>query len=489
MNATPRLYRPLLAALLPVLVLTGGLAADPAAAADLAGKAYLSRVAASAGPDAVTVRLRIRGAAVPSVSYRPGLVQITLRDAFLDPAKQRVPVDHPTVSEVVAYQLDPDTVRVRILTPGVDARKLADTAVLTPEAGGLRLVLRGLPAPAPETAAAPALPAPGSAPAPVVTAQRDSAPDATPKPAPEAPADTLTEVDLNPVAPVDATEAAEAPAPFPRAGEDTALAAAEARTRALEAFERILAEDGSQDAPGPVPANEVAWLAGVRPDAGAQGGGSPALAGPSRTLPDAAPAAGEPTAKPAAPAAHAPSDTHVPAAARAPLTTLPAGAAAPSLVSSGLKMAGGLLVVLALLLAGMTVLRRVRGTAFGGAMPIRVLASASVGGRQNIVVVEVEGRRLVVGVGPAGMELLADLAEGAPAAADATGTGPAAPASTAPVRAVPAPGRGETRFARILKAAGRKAAPARRGDPAADAVARATRDLARHVRRLRERAV
>jgi flagellar protein FliO/FliZ len=172
-------------------------------------------------------------------------------------------------------------------------------------------------------------------------------------------------------------------------------------------------------------------------------------------------------------------DAEAGAATRTPLTTLPGGEGAPTLMHSGLKMAGGLLTVLALILAGMTVLRRVRGTAFGGAMPIRVLASASVGGRQNVVVVEVEGRRLVVGVGPSGMELLADLAQ-APSAAEAPGTGPAGPATAAPV---PSPRGSDTRFARILKAAGRKA------DPQAEAVARATRDLARHVRRLRERAV
>lgn len=470
MNAIGRIRTFLPSALLTALAL----ATPPAAAADLAGKAYLARVAAFAQPDVVTVHLRIRGAAVPAVAYRPGLVQVTLEDAFLDPARQRVPVDHPAVSEVLAYQLDPDTVRVRVLTPGLDARDLADTTVLTPEPGGLRLVLRGLPAPqaAPEpAAAAPATAPPVKRPAPVAVARAEDAPD-------PAPADTLAEENLDATGPGDPADTADASTPFQPAATDPVLAAAEARTRALEAFEQLLSKDGAGEPARPVPPNEVAWLAGVRPDA-PQGGGSPALPEPPPAVSEAAPTHPAPAAPPApeADAAEAPAAP----AARAPLLPLPGGEGAPSLLTSGLKMAGGLFTVLALLLAGMTLLRRVRGTAFGGNLPIRVLASASVGGRQNIVVVEVEGRRLVVGVGPAGMELLADLAQAAPVAG-APGTGPAGSASVP----APAPGRGDTRFARVLKAAGRRPDPA---DPQAEAVARATRDLARHVRRLRERAV
>jgi flagellar protein FliO/FliZ len=72
-------------------------------------------------------------------------------------------------------------------------------------------------------------------------------------------------------------------------------------------------------------------------------------------------------------------------------------------------MAGGLALVLALMVGILALVKRFKVTGFTGRVPIRVLGSTSVGSRQNVVVVEVEGRRLVVGVGPNGVVRLADL--------------------------------------------------------------------------------
>jgi len=483
MNATLPRSRALAAAL-PLLL--AALVPAPAGAATpeverLANLAYLARVTADADPQGVYVRLRVRGETVPQVSFRPGIVQVTLPHAFLDPAKQRVAVEESRVREVIAYQLDPETVRVRVLADGVTADALADATRVTAGSHGLRLTLRGLPAPAP-----PALPRP--APTAVARAAAPALADAPPEAAPEtsAPSDAAKPAPKA-AAPTWSAEAA----PFPPAGPDTARLAEDARADALMAFERILADggDGAGDPALPAP-SRLALL--PEPD-GRMGGGmaaeppaaAPASEGAGATQPAAeavteAPLPAAPQEAPA-PAAQAPApktETSAPAETGGllPLKHLPAsGEGAPTLWSSGVKMAGGLLTVLALLLAGVAAMRRVRGAGLGARVPIRVLASASLGGRQNIVVVEVEGRRLVVGVGPGGTELLATLDGEAPA-----GPGDLA-APSAPERGaatVPS-GRRDTPFARALKRAGRS--------DGADAVARTTRQLQRQVRLLQER--
>lgn len=451
---------------------------DGADAGD-AGRAYLSELSPAVEGDTLSLRLRIDGEARNSIAIRRDGVQVTLEGAFLDPAKQHLAVDHPAIREVFAYQYDPDTVRVRVLTRGLPPDALRDHVALRDEGRSLVLTVSGLkgarPAPvAAATAATAKAPKPAVAPvemapverAPVDKVSVDQALDAAPAsvPAPQA-------------APAAPAAPAATPAPDPARA---AARAAQARAEAMATLERLLGDtDGA-----------------ARADAAPQGAGMQALVVPRAALLPLAPQGGGAPAEAGKPAAPAPATKPFPAAAVAqpdaaetanpaeaapvPLKPLPRGLAAarPDLWSSGLRMAGGLIVVLGLLAVGVAVLRRVRGAALGGRMPIRVLASASLGSRQNIVVVEVEGRRLVVGVTPGGMELLADLTAAGPDgdAADAAGGRAAAP---------------ESPFARALARAGERVGGRGKGRAterdAADALRRTTHALQRRVRRLKAR--
>jgi flagellar protein FliO/FliZ len=437
------------------------------AAAD-APHAYLSELTPAVDGDTLALRLWVRGEAGNSVILRPDGVQVTLEGAYLDPAKQHLAVDHPAVREVFAYQYDPDTVRVRVLTEGLPPGALRDHVTLKDEGRSLVLTISGL-----EGAAKPA-------PVPV--------PAATTRPAPEPSAKA---------APPEAPEPKAAAEP--ETSRPASARAAEARAEALATLERLLgdgepkAEETPADGAGMqalrVPREALLPESPESPG----GGGAPAEAGKPPVTAEAAPdtkpspVAPKPVPAPVAKAhpvktapAKAPETSASGAGTEAPvpLKPLPHGATAarPDLWSSGLRMAGGLLLVLGLLAAGVAVLRRVRGATLGGRTPIRVLASASLGSRQNIVVVEVEGRRLVVGVTPGGMELLADLsASGGPGrdtsqeTADSAADGPD-----------PKPGTGaDSPFARALARAGDR--------DAADALRRTTRDLQRRVRRLKAR--
>jgi flagellar biogenesis protein FliO len=452
-------------ALLPA----AALAAPPPDASD---NAYLASVHPRVTGDAVDVAMRMRGSAIQSLAFKPGAVQLTLAGAFLDPAKQHVPVDHPAVREVFAYQYDPDTVRVRVVTEGLDARALERSVALTAEGGTLHLRVAGLPTPPPVKPDPPPV-KPDPAPA------ARTRPEAAGRPAPAPPAVPVKPETDPPVqaraGKPEPTKAAEPPAPKAEAAPvpgTTARMAAEARTEALATLEQILTP---ASAPEGAPAPRLVRLT---PEEALLGGGSPAV--PAATAEAAAPkdetapapepeATAAPQSEATAPAAPAAPEAPVDGA-RHPLRTLPASGAAPSLWASGARMAGGLLVVLALLVGGLSVLRRLKGTALGGRVPIRVLASASVGSRQNIVVVDVEGKRLVVGVGPGGTELLADL-DGIPASGDAATAG-----------ADPAPrptGGPQGPFARALKRAGERGTR--------DAIARTRRDLEQRIRLLKAR--
>jgi len=446
-------------------------AAAGAAEADT-GHAYLAKLTPTVAGDTLSLRLWVRGEARNSVAVRPDGVQVTLEGAFLDPAKQHLAVDHPAIREVFAYQYDPDTVRVRVVTEGLAPGALRDHVALRDEGRSLVLTVSGLkgaekPAPVPAAGAATA-----TAPEPIARPVR-TAPEPAAPPAAVAPVSTL-----GVMAAADETS------------RPASARAAAARAEALATLERLLGAPDSAPAAEAIPAPAVeadgegagmqalnvprAALLPARKD----GGGAPAEAGaarvaapgtkPAPAVTEAAPAPTHAarTAPPAAPA-HAPAPSAE--TAPVPLRPLPGAASArPDLWSSGIRMAGGLLLVLGLLAAGVAVLRRVRGATLGGRMPIRVLATASLGSRQNIVVVEVEGRRLVVGVTPGGMELLADLsASGGPGGDTADGT------ARTPETGADSP------FARALARAGER--------DTADALHRTTRDLQRRVRRLKAR--
>lgn len=71
-----------------------------------------------------------------------------------------------------------------------------------------------------------------------------------------------------------------------------------------------------------------------------------------------------------------------------------------------MQMTLGLLLVLALIGALGWAVSRLRGIVPGGPAPVKVIGSAAVGTRERVVVVEVGGQWLVVGVAAGGVTLL-----------------------------------------------------------------------------------
>ncbi len=470
------------------LTLVLGLALLWPAAAGAADGAYLSELTPSVDGDTLSLRLWIDGEASNSVALRPDGVQVTLEGAFLDPAKQHLAVDLPAVRDVFAYQYDPDTVRVRVLTQGLAPDALRDHVALRDDGRSLLLTISGLKAakhapvaaaPVSEAAPVPAETAKATEPAPESKIDRPEArPETAAARAAEARAEALATLKGLLDRPADKVE---------DASQDRAQGQAK-----VQVEERTEAASGAGDPARALGAGMQALViprSALMPDA-PQGGGAPAEAAPD-TKPS--PVTEKAVHKPSATAKSMPVKASAPAepakaaeTAPVPLKPLPHGLAErPDLLSSGLKMAGGLLLVLGLLAAGVAVLRRVRGAGLGGRTPIRVLASASLGSRQNIVVVEVEGRRLVVGVTPGGMELLADLT-----AQDTSGDAPGGDTADGPVRAV-APKATDSPFARALRQAAERTdtRTAGRGTErdAADALRRTTRDLQHRVKRLKAR--
>jgi flagellar protein FliO/FliZ len=81
-------------------------------------------------------------------------------------------------------------------------------------------------------------------------------------------------------------------------------------------------------------------------------------------------------------------------------------AAAPTASGSILSTFFALALVVAMILALAWVLRRVQGGALRNAGPIRVVAAVSVGMKERVVLVEVAGEQLLLGVTAARIELL-----------------------------------------------------------------------------------
>lgn len=115
-------------------------------------------------------------------------------------------------------------------------------------------------------------------------------------------------------------------------------------------------------------------------------------------------------------------------AAGAALPTVPSAAAAPApTAAGGLLQAGfGLLVVLGLVFACAWIVRRLGLPVAGGDRQLKVLASTAVGQRERVVVVEIGGECLVLGVAAGSVRHLHTLPAGALAAqAGQAGSAPA----------------------------------------------------------------
>ncbi|HWU34639.1 MAG TPA: flagellar biosynthetic protein FliO [Methylovorus sp.] len=86
--------------------------------------------------------------------------------------------------------------------------------------------------------------------------------------------------------------------------------------------------------------------------------------------------------------------------------------AAPTPATSALKMTFGLLVVLAIMAGLAWLIRRFAPGRTAQNSVARVVGGVSVGTRERVVVVEVAGRWIVVGVAPGQVRALADLEAG-----------------------------------------------------------------------------
>ncbi len=95
------------------------------------------------------------------------------------------------------------------------------------------------------------------------------------------------------------------------------------------------------------------------------------------------------------------------------LLPLPAAAAqtAPGIEGLGRTLAA-LALILGLILGGGWLLKRLGAARPGAGGLVKVLGGASLGGRERVVVVEVEGERLVLGVSPGRVQALHVLKSG-----------------------------------------------------------------------------
>ncbi|OAX55088.1 flagellar biosynthetic protein FliO [Xanthomonas graminis] len=91
------------------------------------------------------------------------------------------------------------------------------------------------------------------------------------------------------------------------------------------------------------------------------------------------------------------------------------GSAAPS-PPSLIGAVFALLLVLALILGMAWVLKRLPGSGFRPAEGLRVVASLAVGAKERVVVIDVNGEQLLLGVSPGGVRTLHHLPEPLPQA-------------------------------------------------------------------------
>lgn len=94
-----------------------------------------------------------------------------------------------------------------------------------------------------------------------------------------------------------------------------------------------------------------------------------------------------------------------------PMSALSSSAQVSDPPSYLLRLIAGLVLVLIVVVVLAWVLKRFGGTALGRAGPIQVLGSAPVGQRERVVLVEVGGEQLLIGVAPGSVRRLHLLAE------------------------------------------------------------------------------
>jgi flagellar protein FliO/FliZ len=82
---------------------------------------------------------------------------------------------------------------------------------------------------------------------------------------------------------------------------------------------------------------------------------------------------------------------------------------APSSAGSLLQVIFGLIVVLGLLAGALWVLKRVGGGRLAAGSVVKIVGGVSVGNRERVMVVEVAGQWIVIGVAPGQVSKLADM--------------------------------------------------------------------------------
>jgi flagellar protein FliO/FliZ len=103
----------------------------------------------------------------------------------------------------------------------------------------------------------------------------------------------------------------------------------------------------------------------------------------------------------------------LPVAALASAAPARAAETAAALSAAGmLQMLLGLAIVLALVLGMGWIMKRMAGHGLSGGSALRVVAAAAVGQRERVVVVEIGGTWLVVGVAPGSVNALHSMARG-----------------------------------------------------------------------------
>jgi len=115
------------------------------------------------------------------------------------------------------------------------------------------------------------------------------------------------------------------------------------------------------------------------------------------------------------------------------------GVRTPPLGSESLlQTTGGLLLILLLIIGGAWLFKRYGSLPLGGKGMVRVVGGVSVGPRERVVVVEVEQRRLLLGVAPGQVRTLCELSDAGAfgkalsQARDATGSGTETEAEVGP---------------------------------------------------------
>lgn len=301
--------------------------------------------------DKTKIELRFNG--TPSekgISYRENFMQLEFSDTYVEPAKQWINVEDETVKNIFLYQLDETTVRARFFTIG-KAWRLKDKINLLREENKIIITYNVAP-----------------------------------------------KVDGSMVAPAEKAAVAAEKRGDSRVGQKGRLRTGDKPRRQRSVEGESIQELGA--------AGSII----VRPETG----GTSQIPGPIE-MPSTEPA---PAASEMSGSVEETPKTTIPPSVTNPKNTpedkplIADGTGSPDLYASFIKMILALGILLALLFAGLFVFKRFTGKkiGIGGQNPgIKVITSAYIGPKKSIVLVDIAGERIVVGITPNHISMLARL--------------------------------------------------------------------------------